>query len=80
MKETEDNTHTNGNGSSNIHQKETVVSESVKNCLKFGEICKDPLGSTSYTIQWPEPSLMTLLLIKKPNDATIDEWAAKIIE
>ncbi len=66
-------------GSPNKIKFKRYVSESEKSCIESGYFCKDPWNTFSYTVEWPDPTQMSILLIRKPNDPSIDEWADKII-
>lgn len=65
--------------SPNTIQIKSLVSAAEKYSMDSGYVCKDPLNTSSYTIKWPEPDQLQVLLIKKPHDAAIDEWSDKMI-
>ena len=66
-------------GSPNKYLVTRTMSESEKTSIEHGLLYKNPSSNTHYSIEWPDPSQMTLLLIKKPGDPAIDEWAQKMI-
>ncbi len=66
-------------GTPNRVRMKKSVPEAEMTCMAKGDICKDPQSNPSYLIEWPEPSKMTLLIIKKPHDEAIEKWTREII-
>ncbi len=69
-----------GSSDNSIHQEAPEMSEEEKDHARKGALFKNPFSGCSYTIKWPKPTLMYVLIIKKPNDAQIDGYTRKIIE
>jgi len=55
------------------------ITEPEKKCMEHGYVCRDPKNISSYSIKWPVPTSMTVFVIRKPHEPTIDPWADKII-
>jgi len=66
--------------SGNKIQQKTIVSEEEKKNIQSGQIYHDPSNNTLYSIEWPIPSQMSILIIKKPGEKDIEEYAEKIIK